>query len=332
MKAAVLKENGILRYEEIPLREIPGWYRIRIAFAGICGSDLGRGFKNGAYHYPLVMGHEFSGVVETVPEGGKYPAGTRAAIYPLLPCGKCEPCRHGLIQLCTHYDYFGSRRDGAFAQYLYVPEASIVPMPDRVSLEEAALSEPAAVAHHAVYSHPVPPDAAALVIGGGPVGLLAGQWLKIRGCRRVTVADVQQEKLDFAGKLGFDPVNSAELGKLDSAFDICVEACGLSVTRNAAVSRCARQGHVFLIGNPAGTLEMEPKVYSSILRKEVSFSGSWNSLPDPDWTAVLAHAGAGLDLKSLITTTRPLSRAEETFQRILAGNSFQCKTLLNCQE
>ena len=106
MKAAVLKENGILKYEEIPLREIPGWYRIRIAFAGICGSDLGRGFKNGAYHYPLIMGHEFSGVVKTVPEGGKYPVGTRAAIYPLLPCGKCEPCRHGLIQLCTHYDYF----------------------------------------------------------------------------------------------------------------------------------------------------------------------------------------------------------------------------------
>ena len=77
---------------------------------------------------------------------------------------------------------------------------------------------------------------------------------------------------------------------------------------------------------------MEPKVYSSILRKEISFSGSWNSLPDPDWTAVLAHAGAGLDLKSLITTTRPLSRADETFQQILAGNSFQCKTLLNCQE
>lgn len=332
MKAAVLKENGVLSCEDVPLRDIPGWYRIRIAFAGICGSDLGRGFKNGAYHYPLIMGHEFSGVVEDVPENGKYQIGTRAAIYPLLPCGKCESCREGMIQLCTHYDYFGSRRDGAFAQYLYVPEANIVPMPDRVSLEEAALSEPAAVAHHAIYSYPVPPNANALVIGGGPVGLLAAQWLKIRGCGQVTVADIQQEKMDFAGDLGFRSIHSARLGELDSAFNICVEACGLSATRNAAVSCCARQGHVFLIGNPSGSWEMEAKVYSSILRKEISFSGSWNSLPDPDWKAVLDHAGADLNLKKLITAVRPLSRADETFQWILSGERFQCKTLLNCQE
>lgn len=332
MKACVLKENGVLRYEEVPLRAVPGWYKIRIAFAGICGSDLGRGFKSGAYHYPLIMGHEFSGVVESVPEGGKYPEGTRAAIYPLLPCGQCAPCRDGLIQLCTHYDYFGSRRDGAFAQYLYVPEASIVPMPGRVSLEEAALSEPAAVAHHAIYSHPVPRNAAALVIGGGPVGLLAAQWLKIRGCREVAIADAVREKLDFAARLGFLPIDSADLGKSDAAFDICVEACGLGITRNAAVSCCARRGHIFLIGNPAGTLEMDPKVYSSILRKEISFSGSWNSLPEPDWKDVLDHAGVDLDLKSLITAIRPLSQAEETFRWILSGESRQCKTLFDCQK
>ena len=95
MKAAVLKGNGILKVEEVPLPEIRGWYKIRVAFAGICGSDLGRGFKNGAYHYPLIMGHEFSGVVEEVPENGKYPAGTRAAIYPLLPAGNADPAGMG---------------------------------------------------------------------------------------------------------------------------------------------------------------------------------------------------------------------------------------------
>lgn len=332
MKAAVLQANGVLKYEDVPLREVPGWYKLRIAFAGICGSDLGRGFRNGAYHYPLIMGHEFSGVVETVPEGGKYPVGTRAAVYPLLPCGTCDACAQNMIQLCSHYDYFGSRRDGAFAQYLYVPEASLVPMPDRVSLEEAVLSEPAAVAHHAIASHPVPPQADALVIGGGPVGLLAAQWLKIRGCGSVTVADVQPEKLALAAQLGFRPVHSDELGKLESAFDLCAEACGLSVTRNAAVTCCGRRGHVFLIGNPAEKLEMAPNVYSSILRKEISFSGSWNSLPDPDWKAVLDHAGVDLDLKKLITEIRPLGRAEETFQRLLSGKGFHCKTLLDCRE
>lgn len=332
MKAVVLTENAHLVCREVPLKEIPGWYRIRVAFAGICGSDIVRGFRNGAYHYPLIMGHEFSGVIEEAPEGGRYAAGLRAAIYPLLPCGKCEACEAGAIQQCSHYDYFGSRRDGAFAQTLYVPESSIVPVPDHVTLEEAALSEPAAVARHAIYSHAIPDHGSALVIGGGPVGLLAAQWLRIRGCREVTVADISPAKLDFAVRLGFQAVFSGELKGRENAFGVCVEACGLSVTRNAAVSCCARGGHVFLIGNPADKLEMERGVYSSILRKELSFTGSWNSSPEPDWREVLAHAGKDLDLRTLITSIHPLREAGETFQELLTGGGASCKTLLNCQE
>ena len=124
MKALVLEENGKLAWREHELRRVDGWYRMRVAAAGICGSDLGRGFKGGAYHYPLVMGHEFSAVVEETPAGGKYAPGTLAAVYPLLPCGKCAACSKGYIQLCEHYDYFGSRRDGAFAEELYVPVIS----------------------------------------------------------------------------------------------------------------------------------------------------------------------------------------------------------------
>ena len=333
MKAVVLTENAHLVCREVPLNEIPGWYRIRIAFAGICGSDIGRGFRNGAYHYPLIMGHEFSGVIEEAPDGGRYPVGLRAAIYPLLPCGKCEACAAGAIQQCSHYDYFGSRRDGAFARILYVPEANIIPVPDHVTLEEAALSEPAAVARHAIFSHAIPGHARALVIGGGPVGLLAAQWLRIRGCAEVTVADISPAKLEFAVRLGFQTVFSPELKNREKSFEVCVEACGLNVTRNAAVSCCARGGHIFLIGNPADTLEMERSVYSSILRRELSFSGSWNSCPEPDWRDVLAHAGKDLDLRTLITSIRPLREAAETFRELLNGGGVtSCKTLLNCQE
>ena len=133
MKALVLEENGRLVWREHELRRVDGWYRMRIAAAGICGSDLGRGFKGGAYHYPLVMGHEFSAVVEEAPAGGKYTLGTLAAVYPLLPCGKCTACAKGWIQLCEHYDYFGSRRDGAFAEELYVPESHILSVPAGVT-------------------------------------------------------------------------------------------------------------------------------------------------------------------------------------------------------
>ena len=165
------------------------------------------------------------------------------------------------------------------------------------------------------------------------MGLLAAQWLRIRGCTEVTVADISPAKLEFAVRLGFQAVFSSELKNRKNAFEVCVEACGLSVTRNAAITCCARGGHVFLIGNPADTLEMERSVYSSILRKELSFSGSWNSSPEPDWRDVLAHAGKDLDLRTLITSIRPLREAAETFQELLSGNGVaSCKTLLNCQE
>ncbi|MBQ7188729.1 MAG: galactitol-1-phosphate 5-dehydrogenase [Kiritimatiellae bacterium] len=329
MKALVLKENGVLSWEEHELQEVPGWYRIRIAAAGVCGSDLGRGFKNGAYHYPLVMGHEFSGVVETVPDGGSFPVGTRVAVYPLLPCGSCVACQKGYVQLCLHYDYFGSRRDGAFAECLYVPESNILPVPDDVTLEEAAMCEPAAVAHHAVYSAPVEPGVRALVIGGGPIGLIAAQWLRIRGAGEVTVADIDSAKLTFAEKFGFRAVDSRALGEseLDS-FDVVAEACGVSVTRSLAVRCCARKGHVFWIGNPADDWLFEKSLYSSVLRKELSMNGSWNSVMDPDWTAVLAHAGRELNLKDLVTSRVPMSEGSAAFARILNRDGFHCKTLL----
>jgi L-iditol 2-dehydrogenase/galactitol-1-phosphate 5-dehydrogenase len=324
----VLKGNGVLSWEAHELRENPGWYLIRVVSAGICGSDIGRAFGNGAYHYPLVMGHEFSGVVEAAPAGGKTPVGTRVTVYPLLPCGICEVCKKGYIQMCLHYDYFGSRRDGAFAEFLYVPESHLVAVPDGVTLAEASMCEPAAVARHAVYSAPVEPGTPALVIGGGPIGLLAAQWLRIRGAGEVSVADVYLEKLAFAEKFGFSTIDFRALGDRKDAFDNVVEACGLAATRAAAISCCARRGHVFFIGNPADDWTLEKPLFSSVLRKELSMNGSWNSVPDPDWTEVMVHAGKDLDLKDLVTNRVPMAEGPAAFARIVNHDGFHCKTLL----
>lgn len=328
MKALVLEENAKLVWREHELKEVPGWYCVKIAAAGICGSDLGRGFKSGTYHYPLVMGHEFSAVVETAPAGGAFNPGARVAVYPLLPCGKCSACAKGHIQLCEHYDYFGSRRDGAFAEYLYAPESHLLPIPATVTLEEASMAEPAAVARHAVYSFPVPQGSSTLVIGGGPIGLIAAQWLRIRGAGAVTVADVDPAKLAFAEKFGFAAVHSRELAARAESFDAVVEACGLAVTRSTAIACCARKGHVFFIGNPADDWNFEKKLFSSVLRKEITMNGSWNSVPAPDWADVLAHAGKDLNLRDLVTERHPMSDGAAAFARILSHEGFHCKTLL----
>ncbi len=329
MKACVLQKNDQLVFGEHPLTFHESWYRIRVVCCGICGSDIGRAFRNGAYHYPLIMGHEFAGVVDAVPEGASgFQKGDRVTVYPLLPCGKCSGCQSGNIQLCSNYDYFGSRRDGGLAEFVYVPEQNLLKIPDRVSLEEAALTEPAAVAHHAIFSHPVPAHATALVIGGGPIGLLAAQWLRIRGCAEIAVADIDSRKTAFAESCGFASMDSRRLPAYDSNFDVCVEACGFSATRSAAIQCCARRGHVFLIGNPADDWTLERSLFSTLLRKELTLGGSWNSRLEEDWTAVMAYAGKELDLKQLITDRHPLERAPELFRQIYRNEGFHCKSLL----
>jgi len=319
MQALVLEENGKLVWREHVLNPVDGWRHLRIASAGICGSDLGRGFNSGAYHYPLVMGHEFSAYDD---DGRLY------AVYPLLPCGKCSACQKGHIQLCEHYDYFGSRRDGAFAEEVYAPEDHLIPVPPGVTADEAAMTEPAAVAYHGTHGFGIVPGARALVIGGGPIGLIAAQWLRIRGARDVLVADIDPAKLAFSERFGFAAVDSQDLSALKDACDVVVEACGLAVTRDAAVACTARKGTLSFIGNPADDWCVVRTLFSSVLRKELTIRGNWNSVPDPDWKEVLAHAGKDLNLKDLVTARVPMSDGAAAFARILQHEGFHCKTLL----
>ena len=151
-KAWVLRKIGEIRPEDV---EIPqpasGEVRIRVAYAGICGSDIPRIYQTGAHRMPLIPGHEFSGLVDEVGAGVQAEiVGRRVACFPKIACGKCEHCRTGRPEYCQSYDYVGSRRDGAFAEYVTMPAANLMCLPDSVSLEEAAMLEPFAVAANAV--------------------------------------------------------------------------------------------------------------------------------------------------------------------------------------
>src|SRR5512134_1267370 len=126
VKALVLEANARLAWRDVPMPARPdrGWALVRIEAAGVCGSDLHRAFEGGAYHTPLIMGHELAGTVEEPAEGGALPRGALVTVFPLLPCLRCAPCQTGDYAQCTDYDYFGSRRDGGFAEHLWAPETN----------------------------------------------------------------------------------------------------------------------------------------------------------------------------------------------------------------
>ena len=131
MNAAVLHAVGDLRYEQVPVPEVhEGEVLMKVMAAGVCGSDLPRIYEQGTYHFPTIPGHEFAGKIVA---GDPELVGRRAAVFPLLPCRKCSSCEVGEYANCKNYDYYGSRRDGGFAEYIAVDKRNLILTPDTLS-------------------------------------------------------------------------------------------------------------------------------------------------------------------------------------------------------
>jgi L-iditol 2-dehydrogenase/galactitol-1-phosphate 5-dehydrogenase len=253
-------------------------------------------------------------------------------VYPLVPCHRCEPCQLGNFAQCLDYDYFGSRRDGAFAEYLYVPEDNLVTVPAHVDLLHAALAEPAAVALHGVNHLHVRPSDTAVVVGFGPIGCMVAQWLRIRGCTRLFAVDIDPNKLALAEQMGFTPVDANRQDTVAFVFDKTggrgaertVEACGLPATFLQAVNCAGRFGEVLFMGNIHGQFAISESDFSSILRKELTIFGTWNSGIVPrehnEWTTVLENMDSNLQVAPLISHIPQLQDGPDIFKQIEQGN------------
>jgi len=345
MKALVLEADKHLRYVENrlvpPVPDERPTALVRIAACGICGSDIPRGFGGKAYFYPLVMGHEFSGVVEEGVPGGKFRAGDRVTVFPLIPKNmETDPaCLSGDYAQASEYDYYGSRRDGAFAEYLRIPEWNLFAVPDTANLLHASMTEPAAVALHGVRKLHIQAGDDAVVFGAGPIGNMVAQWLRIHGCNRVFIVDVEPLKLALAGEMGFHPINAKNgdpVAQILAATGGCgvarsIEACGLPITFLQAVQVCSMFGEVVFMGNIAGEFKIGEKDFSNILRKELTIHGTWNSKISPsgidDWTTVLQHLDRDLVVASLITDKLPLSDGPAIFKDLVNRTSYHNKVI-----
>lgn len=324
--ALVLESNASLRFHAdrpVPQPRAPGSILVRVAACGICGSDLPRAFDNGAYHTPLVLGHEFSGVVQE--DGRRWRKGDRVAVFPLIPRPGQPAFSTGDYAQTTNYDYFGSRCDGGMQALLPIPEDNLHAVRDDVPLLHAACTEPAAVALHAVRKLRILAGDAAAVFGGGFIGNLAAQWLRIHGCSRVFVVDVDGAKLDLAGSMGFSPVDARQGDPVAAIRDATagagvprvIEACGLPVTYLQSLQAAATFGEVVLLGNLHGELRIGEKDVSSILRRELTILGTWNSKVVPqgsdDWSTVLRFLDRELVVAPLLTGLPLLSEAAAAF-------------------
>ena len=321
MKAVVLRANTVVVVEEMAEPIISSdECLIDVCAAGVCSSDVARCFFNGAYFYPLIMGHELSGVVSTV--GNKVQdilSGDKVTVFPLLPCFSCPACINSRYSQCHDYRYYGSRNQGGFSERIAVKAWNLLKVPTGVTLADAALTEPTAVVVHAIDrlkgldGFQANSNCELAVIGGGFLGLLTVQILRIlHPSIQVTVIDGNSYKLElaeYAGasivKLGSDQESRSNLSKLASRFSWVLEASGTPEGFRLAIDMAARSGRVCLMGNISGDLIIPQKEVSSILRRELTLVGTWNSSyqgKNPsDWTVSLDLMKRGLRPSRLVS-------------------------------
>ncbi|KIC20380.1 alcohol dehydrogenase catalytic domain-containing protein [Leisingera sp. ANG-Vp] len=322
MKALVYEGVEELGFRDVPMAAgQPGEHLIRIHASGICGSDmhayLGHDNRRPA---PLILGHEAAGVIE---EGRQ--AGRRVTINPLVTCGSCAACASGRENLCASRQIISMPpREGAFAQFVAMPERNLVTVPDEVPFAKAALAEPLAVSWHAARLalealHPAM-ERRALVIGGGAIGLAAALALQAMGVEDVAIQEPNAARRAFLT----ERCGQKAAAEFPGMAPLVVDAVGYAATRAAASAAAAPGGviaHVGL-GEDAGGLDVR-----RMTLQEITFIGTYTyTAQDFRDTAQAIFDGrlGPLDWPEM----RPLSEGAAAFRDLRQGSVAAPKIIL----
>ncbi|MBY4797060.1 galactitol-1-phosphate 5-dehydrogenase [Collinsella sp. AGMB00827] len=346
MEACRLHAIGDFRYEEIPIpRPVGTQLLARISACGVCGSDIPRIFSLGTskQRYPLVLGHEFAGEIVAVGEAADAGLiGKQGAFFPCIPCRTCGPCLTADYAMCEDYDYLGSRSDGGFAEYCLIPSAwHFVPSSNpEVPGDVLAMTEPCTVAQHAIRNGSVCAGSSVLIFGAGPIGIMAARWAKIFGASLVVLAEINEEKVEFARTRGLTVINSTKQDIRD-AFralndendaDVTVEGTGSGAALGQCVECTKTFGTISLMGNPAHDTTVSLSQHSSILRKELTLHGVWNSQFSSasfnEWRFTMEKLDSGeMQVEDLITHRSSLKDLPELCRLIAQHEITICKAM-----
>jgi L-iditol 2-dehydrogenase len=338
MKALLLSQYRHLELAEVAEpRPGRGEVLVRVAACGICGSDVhGYDGSSGRRIPPIVMGHEAAGTVARTGEGvHSFSEGDRVTFDSTIYCGECGNCLRGDVNLCGRREVLGVscgdyRRAGAFAEFVVVPAHIIHRIPENLSFQEAALLEAVAVALHAVSLVPIAPDSTALVVGAGTIGLLLQQALRVAGCSRIFVADIDATRLALSRKLGATETLSGnvseQIAQLTGGIgvDLAVEAVGRTEAVNVAIDSVRKGGSVILVGNisPEITLPLQ-----KVVSRQLRLQGSCASAGEYPKAIELVSSGK-IQVKPLITAVAPLAEGPQWFERLYGHEPNLMKVVL----
>ena len=328
---------------KITLREVdrpkpaPGEVIIRVKRIGVCGSDIH------IYHglhpyvsYPLVQGHEVSGIIEEVgAQVTKLAVGDQVTFMPQVTCGECYPCRHGLYHICDHLKVMGAQTGGAAQEYFPVNADRVLKLPALMTLDQAAMIEPVSVAAHALARAGGVEGLRVVVLGAGTIGNLVGQVAKASGACAVMITDVSDYKLEIAKRCGLDVVVNTARDNLGEAVqqnfgpdkaDLILECVGVQPTITQAVANARKGSTIVIVGvfgrKPAGALGL-------VQERELSLMGTL-MYQKKDFARAISLVSAGkLSLDKMVTHRFPFKRYAEAYETIESSKGNYMKVIID---
>ena len=335
MQALVWEAPRILHIREVaaPTPQ-PDEVVIEVAYAGICGSELSGYLGHNALRVPpLIMGHEFSGrIVALGTVVAALHPGQAVTINPMLFCGVCDFCQRGMNHLCQRRTLLGAGRPGGFARQVAVPAQAVIALPAGLDLRSAALAEPTAVAVHIGVLAGDMAGATILIMGAGPIGLLALQIMQRSGAAQVFVADLSPERRAIVTHLGgtaLDPGTADVPATVRAASDGCgasvsIDAVGSAATRAQCVAATASAGMVLLSGLHEETSSFPA---AEVIRRELRVQGSFCYTPTDFTNAVALLAANAIGLTPWMHDA-PLAEGGVWFERLIHEPGAVAKVLL----
>lgn len=299
---------------------------IRVAACGICGTDLH--IYEGSYlgSYPVVPGHEFAGTVEAIgADVTRFAAGDRVAVEPNLPCNNCTACLGNRQNFCENWQAVGVTRAGAMAEYVVVPESAAFGI-GNLTFDEAAFVEPLSCVIHGIRKLSVRPGSRAAVVGAGPVGMLLVRTLRACGVTRITVAERNRARRDFARQSLDVPVLSDASELEQDAYDIVVDATGVPAAMAHTLEAASPGAEVLWFGVPDTDAEIGFRPFA-VFRKGLSVHGSFTSVRNSMEAIELLSSGA-VPVADLVTHRIGLDEVERMLGVLAAGSADVRKILV----
>ncbi|PCJ98736.1 MAG: galactitol-1-phosphate 5-dehydrogenase [Flavobacteriaceae bacterium] len=341
MKALVLESYNNLTYKDVENPIInDNEVLVKVKAVGICGSDVhGMDGSTGRRVPPIIMGHEASGIIHEVGNNiTAWKPGDRVTFDSTIYNEDDWFTKKGMYNLSDNRMVLGVscnefKRGGAFAEYVVIPQHILYKIPENVSFSQAAMTEPAAVALHALNISDLDKNATILVVGSGMVGMFVIQLLKIKGVKTIIAVDTETDRLEKAKQSGADHIfkpDDKELPNLinqitgNRGVDLVFEVVGLSETINKSISLLRKGGALTIIGNLSKTIELP---LQAVVTRQLKIQGSCTI--NGEYEEVLEYISNGkLNVERILSAEAPLEEGASWFDRLYKKEKGLMKVIL----